>query len=64
FVRIDRRRGAVIAVDIDKLRALKEAEDILAVIFARTHCRGVTREEIHTIVDRIYDRYGERNGEK
>ncbi len=62
FVRIDRRRGAVIAVDIDKLRALKEAEDILAVIFARTHCRGVTREEIHAIVDRIYDRYGERNG--
>ena len=63
FVKIDRRRGAVIAVDIDKLQALKEAEDILGVIFARTHCRGVTRNEVHELVDRIYDMY-ERKGER
>jgi DNA-binding transcriptional regulator YhcF (GntR family) len=57
FVKIDRRRGAVIAVHIDKLQALREAEDILGVVFARTHCRGVTRNEVHELVDRIYDQY-------
>ena len=61
FVKMDRRRGAVIAVDIDKLRALREAEDILKVVFARTHCLGVTREEMHELVDRIYEGYDERN---
>ena len=64
FIKIDRRRGAVIAVDIDKLRALREAEDILKIVFARTHCRGVTREEVHELVDSIYDRYEERNGSR
>ena len=64
FVRIDRRRGAVIAVDVDKLRALDEAENILKIVFARTHCRGVTRSEVHELVDRIYDKYDERNGMK
>ncbi len=61
FVKIDRRRGAVIAVDFDKLRALDEAERILEVVFARTHCRGVTREEIHELVDKIYGHYSSGN---
>ena len=39
-----------------------EAEDILRVVFARTHCRGVTRDEVHELVDKIYDQYAERNG--
>ncbi len=61
FVKIDRRRGAVIAVDFDKLRALDEAERILEGVFARTHCRGVTREEIHELVDKIYGHYSSGN---
>ena len=35
FVKIDRRRGAIIALDINKLKALSEAKSELAVVLAR-----------------------------
>ena len=57
FVKIDRRRGAIIAIDLNKLEALDEALDMLSVVLARAMCKGVTRDEIHTLVDRIYNRY-------
>ncbi len=57
FVKIDRRRGAIIAIDIDKLEALQEAHDMLSVVMARAMCRGVSREEIHSLVDEIYNDY-------
>ncbi|MCR5342563.1 GntR family transcriptional regulator [Butyrivibrio sp. XPD2002] len=58
FVKIDRRRGAIIAIDLNKLEALEEAHDMLSVVLARAMCKGVTKEEIHEIVDRIYGGYG------
>ncbi len=58
FVKIDRRRGAIIAIDLNKLEALEEAQDMLSVVLARAMCKGVTKEEIHEMVDRIYNRYG------
>lgn len=57
FVKIDRRRGAIIAIDINKLEALEEAHDMLGVVMARAMCRGVSREEIHSLVDEIYNDY-------
>ena len=41
FVTIDRRRGAIIAVDENKIC-----------------CRNVSREEVHRLIDEIYDEYG------
>ena len=38
FLRLDRRRGAVIALDMDKLRAYAEMKDYLARIIARGIC--------------------------
>ena len=55
FVKIDRRRGVVIAVDIDKLEALHETEQNLAIVLARAFCRGVSREEVHELVDHLFD---------
>ena len=55
FVKIDRRRGVVIAVDIDKLEALQETEQNLAIVLARAFCRGVSREEVHELVDHLFD---------
>lgn len=60
FVKIDRRRGAVIALDINKLKALSEAQDELSVVIARALCKGIGRGDIHALVDKIYDRYEER----
>lgn len=58
FVKIDRRRGAIIAVDLNKLEALAEADEELSVVLARAMCKGLSRQEIHDLVDEIYNRYG------
>ena len=57
FVKIDRRKGAVIAVDIDKLQALEEARQGLEVVLARALCKNISRNEIHNLIDQIYDDY-------
>ena len=57
FVKIDRRRGAIIAIDLNKLEALQEAHDMLSVVLARALCKGVSKEEIHELVDKIYEDY-------
>ena len=57
FVKIDRRRGAIIAIDINKLKALKEARSELAVVLARAICKGIGRDDIHSLVDELYDNY-------
>lgn len=58
FVKVDRRRGAIIALNMDKLRAIEEMQSELQVVLAKGKCKGVTREEIHTLVDDLYDRIG------
>ena len=55
FVSIDRRRGAVIAVDVDKARALREMKENLLVLLAKGSCRNITREEVHALIDEIYE---------
>ena len=57
FLRLDRRRGAVVALDMDKLRALNEMKQNLALIIARGICKDVTRSEVHALVDQIYDEF-------
>ena len=39
FLRLDRRRGAVIALDMDKLRTMEEMKNDLALIVARGICK-------------------------
>lgn len=56
-IRLDRRRGAVIAVDVNKLQALEEMTDSLRVILAKGCCKGVSREEVHGLVDELFDEY-------
>lgn len=57
FLRVDRRRGAVIALDTDKMRAISEMRRDLGVILARGVCKNVSREEVHDLVDSIYDAF-------
>lgn len=57
FLRLDRRRGAVIALDIDKLRALETIHEDLKVMLAWARCKNISREEIHLLVDEIYESY-------
>ena len=57
FLRVDRRRGAVIALDTDKMRTISEMRRDLSVILARGVCKNVSREEDHNLVDSIYDAF-------
>ena len=55
FVKVDRRRGAVIALNVDKIRAFKEMQNELRVVLAKGKCQGISCEEIHQLVDELYD---------
>ena len=57
FVTIDRRRGAVISIDVNKRKALEEMKEHLMVELARGCCKNVTREEVHQLIDEIFDEY-------
>ena len=57
FLTIDRRKGAVISIDADKMRALEEMKQELLVVLARGCCRNVSREEVHALIDEIFDEY-------
>lgn len=58
FLKLDRRKGAVISLDLDKLRAMEEIYEELRVILARAVCKDISRQEIHQLVDRIMDDFG------
>ena len=58
FVKVDRRRGAVIAIDIDKIRTMNEIRNELQVIIAKGSCKNISREEFHMLIDEIYKNYG------
>lgn len=58
FVRVDRRRGAVIAVDVDRIQTLNLMEQELRVILAKASCKNITRDEVHALIDEIYEDYG------
>ncbi len=58
YVKVDRRKGAVIAVDIDRMRALAEMRKELRVILAKGSCKNISRQEVHALIDEIYEDYG------
>ncbi len=57
FIQLDRRRGAVIAIDMDKARELLEMREQLQVLLARGRCKDISKEEVHALVDEIYEEY-------
>lgn len=57
YIKLDRRRGAVIALDIDKIRSIERLREELSVLLAGSVCKNISREEVHDLVDEIYDFY-------
>ena len=57
LIRLDRRRGAVIAIDINKLQALEDMKCQLSVVLAKGRCKNITKEEVYTLVDEIFEEY-------
>lgn len=58
FVKVDRRRGAVIAIDVNRIAAIEELRQELKVILAKGSCKNISREEVHALIDEIYEDYG------
>ena len=64
YLQLDRRHGAVVAVDMDQVKATMELADTLNLVLAQAICKNVSRSEVHELVDQIYNQYeGYRNGE-
>lgn len=53
FLRLDRRKGAVISLDVDKIQAMEELKSALRVSLAKACCKNITEDEIHNMVDDI-----------
>ena len=42
YIKLDRRRGAVIALDIDKIRSIERLREELSVLLARSVCKNIS----------------------
>lgn len=57
FIQLDRRKGAVVALDIDKIKAVEEMKQQLRIVLAQGRYKAISREEVHELVDEIFDEY-------
>ena len=52
------RRGAVIAIDSNKAQAIMMMRQQLQILLAKGYCKNISRQEVHALVDDIFDEYG------
>ncbi len=57
YISLDKRRGAVIALDVDKLEQMEQMRRELRIVLARGRCKNISRREVHDLVDEIFDDY-------
>ena len=58
FLRVDRRKGAVVAVDINKLNTMEKMKTLLRPLVASAMVKGITKEETTKIISDIYEELG------
>lgn len=57
YIKLDRRHGAIIALDVDKLRAMGALTEELRVVIAKAMCRNISADEIHAVVDDVINEF-------
>ncbi|WP_461813154.1 GntR family transcriptional regulator [Faecalimonas sp.] len=57
FIQLDRRKGAVISLDVNKIQALEEMKNQLRIILAKGRCKNITKDEVHELVEEIFKEY-------
>ena len=57
IIQLDRRRGAVIAIDVNRLQALEDMKSQLRVVLAKGKCKNITKEEVYELIDEIFHEY-------
>jgi DNA-binding transcriptional regulator YhcF (GntR family) len=63
YVKLDRRKGAIVAVDCNKELDKEHLLRDLQLMMAGAMCKGISRNEVHEMIDLIYDYYEGRTGE-
>lgn len=54
---IDRRRGAVVSLDVDKQQAMDEMKRNLRVALAKARCQNISCSEVKQLVEDIFSEY-------
>lgn len=57
YIKLDRRKGAVIAIDIDKIQAIENMKEELRVTLAKAICKNVSCKDVHEVVDEIFNEF-------
>lgn len=57
YIQLDRRRGAVVSLDVNKIEAIEKMRGQLRIVLARGMCKNISRAEVHGLVDEIFDEY-------
>lgn len=57
FIQLDRRKGAVISLDVNKIQALEDMKNQLRIILAKGRCKNITKDEVHELVEEIFKEY-------
>lgn len=60
YLSLDRRRGAIIAIDPQKIDAKRAMMEQMRVILAEGACKDISCEEVHEMVDEIYRQFNVR----
>ena len=55
FLKVDRRRGAIVSVDFDKLSYINKMKCLLKPVIFSAVVKGITREETKELIDDIFD---------
>lgn len=55
FLKVDRRRGAVVAVDVNKMQSMEKMKQYLMPLVARGICKGISRQEFKQLIDELFD---------
>ncbi|TAH70384.1 MAG: GntR family transcriptional regulator [Anaerolineaceae bacterium] len=57
YVKLDRRKGAVIAIDIDKIQAIEDMKEELRVILAKAICKNISCQDVFEVVGEIFNEF-------
>ena len=51
------KQEGFVSIDVDKIKALEEMKQNLVVALAKGCCKEVSRQEVHQLIDEIFDDY-------
>lgn len=57
YIKLDRRKGAVIAIDIDKMQAKEDMKKDLRVILARAICKNISCKDVFEVIEDIFTEF-------